>query len=62
MKIRQLTLMAGPKGVVQPGQVVEVTAKEGKARIKAGVAVAVPDKRETATSTQAKDKETTAVE
>lgn len=39
MKVKMLTLDAGPQGVRQPGKVYDVSATEGKALIAGGYAV-----------------------
>lgn len=39
MLVKMLTLQAGPTGTREPGQVYEVSAKEGKALIDGGYAV-----------------------
>jgi len=39
MKIKMLTLAAGPGGVRQPGQIYEVAEKEAKSLIEGGYAV-----------------------
>ena len=41
MQIKMKTLLAGPGGIRHPGQVYEVSKKEGKALIEAGAAEAV---------------------
>ena len=38
MRIRMMTMMAGPEGVVHPGEVVEVTEEKGAALVKEGFA------------------------
>ena len=38
MKVRLLTLMAGPEGVVHPGAVIEVSPEEAEALITGGFA------------------------
>lgn len=48
MKIRMLTLSAGPEGVRAPGQVYDVPADEGQRLIAAGAALAVDGPREVA--------------
>jgi hypothetical protein len=55
MKIQLFTLMAGPKGVVQPGEIINLPAKKAQALIKAGYAqpvTALKRKKETATAPQ----------
>ena len=42
MKIRLITLMAGPEGVFPPGSVIEVSPEEARALIAGGYAEHVP--------------------
>ena len=42
MKIRLITLMAGPEGVFPPGSVIEVSPEEARALIAGGYAEPVP--------------------
>lgn len=62
MKIKLLTLMSGPDGTHQPGTVIDKPAKEAKALIDGGYAVAVetakPKKAPVETATNDGDKET----
>lgn len=48
MKIRMLTLAAGPDGVLQPGQEVDLPGEQARALIEGGYAEAVEKIRETA--------------
>ncbi len=41
MKVRMKTLMAGPDGVLQPGQVVDLPVEQAETLIAGGFAVAV---------------------
>jgi hypothetical protein len=41
MRIKMLSLYAGPDGVITPGDVVEVSAETGQALLAGGFAVAV---------------------
>lgn len=49
MKVKMKTLAAGPDGLYQPGQVVEVSAAQAQAFLEAGYAEPVKKRRETAT-------------
>ena len=64
MKVRMKTIAAGPKGTRQPGDVIDVPAKEAKTLIAGGFAEAVEGpakpkaaKKETAADPQAKGRE-----
>lgn len=55
MRIKLLTLMAGPKGIVQPGTIISLPAKEARALIASGQAQDLTKskpKKETATAAQ----------
>lgn len=52
MKVKLLTLMAGPDGIFPPGSIVDLKAKEAKALIDSRQALPVSSKKETATNTQ----------
>ena len=41
MKVKMITLSAGPDGIVRPGNVIEVKVTEGRALIKGGYAVEI---------------------
>ena len=63
MKVKMLTLMAGPDGTFQPGQEIDVSAKQGKALIDGKFAERVERpktkaKPETATDPEAETRET----
>lgn len=44
MKVRMKTLMAGPDGIVRPGEIADVTSKVGKELLDTGQAES-PDKK-----------------
>ena len=46
MKVKMLTLAAGPDGIVRPGSVIEVKVAEGRALIKCGYAVEIDKPKE----------------
>lgn len=60
MKVRMITLAAGPEGVLQPGQEVELPAKEAMALIAGGYAEEVES--QPAEETLESVRETAAVE
>jgi hypothetical protein len=43
VKVKTLTLEAGPKGIIQPGTVLELDPKEATAKVKSGYAIYVKE-------------------
>ena len=41
MKVKMITLAAGPDGIIRPGNIIEVKVAEGKALIQGGYAVEI---------------------
>lgn len=57
MKIKMITLAAGPEGIKQPGGIYDVDPKEGKTLVDGGYAKAVDEPKEVSEQEQPKDEE-----